>query len=122
METKIVLNIVLKGATRIKQPLPEIIKWGITKQDIDHKYKGKDKNKVVKKGKFVHYNYDIKPATLHVNICLEAYKYFVSNEFPTFSNRKIWSQLPAKERLEAHLQNICDHHKGISYTYEILKD
>lgn len=122
METKIVLNIVLKGATMVKRETPDIIKWELTKKDIDSKYKGNDKNKVVKKGKRVHYTYDIKPATLHTNISLDAYNYFVSDEFPAFSNRKVWSQLSSKARLEAHLQHLCDHHRGISYTYEILKD
>lgn len=122
METKIVVNIELKGSTRVKRETPDVIKWELTKKDIDSKYKGNDKNKVVKKGKRIHYNYDVKPATLHTNICLDAYKYWVSDECPSFSNKKVWNRLSSKERIEAHLQHLCDHHRGISYTYEILRD
>lgn len=123
METKVVLNIVLKGATRVRRDTPDIIKWEITKKEVSKQYNGKDKNKVVEKGKFKYYDYDIIPAVLHTNLCKEAYEYFTGDEYPSWIHKaKYWKRMNTIQRLETHLDRLCKHHNGVSFTYEILED
>ena len=51
-----------------------------------------------------------------------AYEYFKSEECPFFIKSFIWSKLSTKERIEAHLKMIVKDLKGLTYSYEILKD
>ena len=52
----------------------------------------------------------------------EAYYYMTGNEVPEFSNAKEWKRLSKKQKLEAHLQRICENMNGISYTYTVFPD
>ena len=53
---------------------------------------------------------------------VEAFNYMTSNECPYWSTPKDWNKMKPKERLEAHLQRTCEHHRGKSFTYFILED
>lgn len=62
------------------------------------------------------------PATQSINITKEAYDYFISKENPYFISNRLWSKMSKKERLKAHLDNICESLNGISYTYKVFDD
>ena len=121
---KISLTIELEGSTLVRKSEPEIVKYSITKRDLEpnKKWKSKDGLKVVRKGTFKHYPLITKPASHHINICVEAYKYMTSNECPYWAKPKVWAMMSETQRLEAHLQKICEHVGGKSFTYEVLGD
>lgn len=121
---KISLTINLEGSTLVRKSEPEVIKYTVTERDLNpnKKWKGKDGLKVVKRGSFNHFSYETKPASQHINMTEEAYRYMVSSDCPYWSKPKVWNSLSAKERLESHLQRVCEHCNGTSYTYEILED
>lgn len=121
--TKILLTIELEGGTLVKGE-PQVKEYVLTKNDFmfKKKLKGKEGNKIVKKGKYIHYDYTTKPAFQHINMSRDAYLYFISNECPEWSIPKIWSKLTPKERLEIHLLRTCQHFRGKSFSYEILDD
>lgn len=120
---KVSLNIQLNGSTRVRDDRFEWINWEIKKKDLSNNVKNNEGNKVVKRGRFQHYNYTTKPAVLHTNITLEAYNYMTSNECPSWIHKfKDWKKMTPVQRLESHLNRICQHHNGVSFTYEILED
>ena len=120
-QIKIILNIELKGATMIREDRYEWIHYDVKKKDYN--VKGKEGLKSVNKGRVKHYNYIVKPATLHVNLTLEAYNYMISPECPSWVHKvKDWKKMTPVQRLENHLNRICQHHNGISFTYQILED
>ena len=121
---KISLTIELEGSTLVRKSEPEIIKCILTKRDFEpnKKWKGKDGLKIVRNARFKHYSLIAKPASHHINICVEAYKYMTSNECPCWAKPKIWAIMSETQRLEAHLQKICEHVGGKSFTYEVLED
>lgn len=125
METqiKVILNVELKGATRVRDDRYEWINYEIKKKDISNNVIKSEANSIVKKGRMRHYNYNVKPATLHVNICKEAYDYMTSNDCPSWVHKaKEWKKMDTNQRLENHLNRLCQHHNGVSFTYEILED
>lgn len=121
---KISLTINLEGSTLVRKSEPEVIKWVITAKDLHPLKKWKDKEgfKIVRKGKATYYPCTIKPASQHINISEESYKYMISSECPYWSKPKVWNNLSEKERLEAHLQRTAESLGGKSYTYVILED
>lgn len=121
---KISLTIELEGSTLVRKSEPEIIKCILTKRDFEpnKKWKGKDGLKVVRNVRFKHYPLIAKTASHHINICAEAYRYMTSNECPYWAKPKIWAMMSETQRLEAHLQRICEHVGGKSFTYEVLGD
>ena len=121
---KISLTIELEGSTLVRKSEPEIVKYSITKRDLEpnKKWKSKDGLKVVRKGTFKHHSLIAKPASHHINICVEAYRYMTSNECPYWAKPKVWTMMSETQRLEAHLQKICEHVGGKSFTYEVLGD
>lgn len=121
---KISLTIELEGSTLVRKSEPEIIKCILTKRDFEpnKKWKGKDGLKIVRNARFKHYPLITKPASHHINICTEAYRYMTSNECPYWAKPKIWAMMSETQRLEAHLQRICEHVGGKSFTYEVLED
>lgn len=121
---KISLTIELEGSTLVRKSEPEIIKYSVTKRDLEpnKKWKSKDGLKVVRKGVFKHYPLIAKPASHHINICAEAYRYMTSNECPYWAKPKVWAMMSETQRLEAHLQKTCEHVGGKSFTYEVLGD
>ena len=121
---KISLTIELEGSTLVRKSEPEIIKYSVTKRDLEpnKKWKGKDGLKIVRNTKFKHYPLIAKPASHHINICVEADRYMTSNECPYWAKPKVWAIMSETQRLEAHLQRICEHVGGKSFTYEVLGD
>ena len=121
---KISLTIELEGSTLVRKSEPEIIKYSVTKRDLEpnKKWRGKDGLKVVKNGKYKSYPLIAKPASQHINMGIEAYEYMTSNECPYWAKPKVWAIMNETQRLEAHLQRICEHVGGKSFTYEVLED
>ena len=121
---KISLTIELEGSTLVRKSEPEIIKCILTKRDLEpnKKWKGKDGLKIVRNTRFKHYSLIAKPASQHINISVEAYRYMTSNECPYWAKPKIWAMMSETQRLEAHLQKTCEHVGGKSFTYEVLGD
>ena len=81
---KISLTIELEGSTLVRKSEPEIIKYSVTKRDLEpnKKWKGKDGLKIVRNARFKHYSLIAKPVNQHINISVEAYRYMTSNEWP----------------------------------------
>lgn len=122
--TKISLTINLEGSTLIRKSEPEIIKYSVTKRNLNSnkKWKGKEGLEVVRKGVQKHYSFEVKPASQHINLTEEAYNYMISNECPYWAKPKVWNSLSKKKRLEAHLQNITESLGGKSYIYVIFEE
>lgn len=122
--TKISLTINLEGSTLVRKSEPEVIKYTVTAKDIEpsKKWRGKDGLEVVSKGTHKHYSLEAKPASQHINMTEEAYKYMISSECPYWSKPKVWNNLSEKERLEAHLQRTAESLGGKSYSYVIFED
>lgn len=123
-EAKISLTIQLEGSTLVRKSEPEVINYTLTQRVVkpSKKHKGKDGFNVVKKGNFKFYPLVAKPASLHVMLGVDAYNYMISQECPHWQKPKVWSKMSLEERLKAHLQRICEHHKGKSFTYIVLED
>lgn len=121
---KISLTIKLEGSTLVRKSEPEIIKYSVTKRDLESnkKWRGKDGLEVVRKGTVKHYPLIAKPAFQHINMNVEAYEYMTSNECPSWAKPKVWAAMSKTQRLEAHLQRTCEHVGGKSFTYEVLED
>ena len=121
---KISLTIELEGSTLVRKSEPEIIKYSVTKRDLESnkKWKGKDGLEVVRKGTVKHYPLIAKPAFQHINMNVEAYEYMTSDECPSWAKPKVWATMSKTQRLEAHLQRTCEHVGGKSFTYEVLGD
>lgn len=60
------------------------------------------------------------PAIQTMSYTYEAYKYWISNEAPSFSNPKEWKKKSKKERIEAHLKELGDMIQGTLISYEIF--
>lgn len=122
--TKISLTIELEGSTLVRRSEPEIIKYSVTKRDLEpnKKWRGKDGLKVVKRGTYKNYPLIAKPASQHINMSVEAYEYMISGERPSWVKPNIWAAMNTTQRLEAHLQRTCEHVGGKSFTYEVLGD
>ena len=61
-----------------------------------------------------------RPARQSLNLSMDAYNYMVSDEAPYFVKARDWKRLTKKQRLEAHLNRICQELGGVSYTYAVL--
>lgn len=121
---KVLLAINLEGGTLVRKSEPEVIKYTITKRDLDphKKWRGKDGLEVVRKGEYKRYPLVAKPATQRINMNVDAYNYMTSSECPYWAKPKVWAIMSKTQRLEAHLQRVCEHMRGTSFTYEVLED
>lgn len=122
---KISLTVVLEGSVLVrKNENREVITYSLNERDLNpnKKWKGKDGLEVVKKGRRFHTPLVAKPATQHLNISVDSYKHMMSSEVPYWAKAKDWINSSPIQRLEAHLQRICEHFNGISYSYELLDD
>ena len=64
-----------------------------------------------------------KPATQSLNMSKEAYEYMTSKDScPPSIKQFVWTQMKPVQRLEAHLDLICKHLRGIYYTYKVFDD
>lgn len=58
----------------------------------------------------------------HINISSIVYEDMISKRPPTGMKQSAWNKLTPKERLEYHLQQICDDLHGLSFTYDLLPE
>lgn len=97
------------------------VKWSITKRDLDSKYHGKDAFKPIRKGHIDIPEFEEVSCQQTIKLTQDAYNYMTSSEQPYWFKGS-WKLMTKKQRLEAHLQRICDDRRGTSYTYSILED
>lgn len=97
------------------------VKWSITKRDLDSKYHGKDAFKPVRKGHIDISDFEEVSCQQTIKLTQDAYDYMTSPEQPYWFKGP-WKLMTKKQRLEAHLQRICDDREGTSYTYSILEN
>ena len=122
-QVKVLLTINgIEGATlhsRGKSKIPFIIR----KKDLYAKeYKGKDADKIIRRGVRRVMNLEAVPACKKINLTADAYDYMTSSERPEWYFKKDWGLLSPTQRLELHLQRTCEHNGGRSFTYSILED
>lgn len=61
--------------------------------------------------------------TQTISMCKEAYEYMTSKDScPPSIKQFVWAKMKPVQRLEAHLDLVCKHLKGISYTYKVFDD
>ena len=122
-QVKVLLTINgIEGATlhsRGKSKIPFVIR----KKDLYAKeYKGKDADKIIRRGVRRVMNLEAVPACKKINLTVDAYDYMTSSERPEWYFKKDWVLLNPTQRLELHLQRTCEHNGGKSFTYSILED
>lgn len=62
-------------------------------------------------------------ATQAISMCKEAYEYMTSKDScPPSIKQFVWAKMKPVQRLKAHLDLVCKHLKGISYTYKVFDD
>lgn len=62
-------------------------------------------------------------ATQSLSMCKEAYEYMTSKDgCPPHIKQFVWAKMKPAQRLEAHLDLVCKHLKGVSYTYKVFDD
>lgn len=97
------------------------VKWSITKKDLDPKYHSKDAFKPIRKGHTDIPDFEEVSCQQTIKLTQDAYDYMTSPEQPYWFKGN-WKLMTKKQRLEVHLQRICDDRRGTSYTYSILED
>ncbi len=97
------------------------VKWSITKKDLDSKYHGKDAFKPIRKGHVDIPEFEEVSCQQTIKLTQDAYDYMTSPEQPYWFKGP-WKLMTKKQRLEAHLQRICDDRGGTSFIYSILED
>nr|DAL05006.1 MAG TPA: hypothetical protein [Crassvirales sp.] len=97
------------------------VKWSITKKNLDSKYHGKDAFKPIRKGHVDIPDFEEVSCQQTIKLTQDAYDYMTSPEQPYWFKGP-WKLMTKKQRLEAHLQRICDDRGGTSYIYSILED
>ena len=97
------------------------VKWSITKKNLDSKYHGKDAFKPIREGHVDIPDFEEVSCQQTIKLTQDAYDYMTSPEQPYWFKGP-WKLMTKKQRLEAHLQRICDDRGGTSYIYSILED
>lgn len=97
------------------------VKWSITKKDLDSKYHGKDAFKPIRRGHVDIPEFEKVFCQQTIKLTQDAYDYMTSPEQPYWFKGP-WKLMTKKQRLEAHLQRICDDRGGTNYIYSILED
>lgn len=101
---KIYLTINLEGSVLIRQDKPDFIKSEIN-------------------GIQRHFPKVCKPASKTINLCEDAYDYFISDEVPHFcKSKRDWMRLSRKQRVHAHCKRICENEGGKDFEFTILED
>ena len=122
-QPKVLLTIEgIEGATLHSKGIKKI-KFIIRKKDLYSKlYTGKDADKIVRVGTRKIEDFEVVPCKKSIKLSYDAYEYMTSKESPEWYFKKDWPRLSATNRLELHLQRICDANNGKSFTYSILED
>lgn len=121
-EIKVSISITLQGGVMLTQAEAEQLeknKVG-TGYDLTRiKVKGKKGNSDIinmRTRKF-------RTATQTISMYKEAYEYMTSKDScPPSIKQFVWTKMKPVQRLEAHLDLICKHLRGISYTYKVFDD
>lgn len=122
-DPKILLTVVLEGGA-LHRVVSEPRKWYLTKKDLNpsRKFKEGEGNKIVKSGRYRSYTLEAADCNLKTTLTKDAYDYMVAPTPPDwYFNKKAWGRMNAKERLEVHLNRICQSHRGKSFTYQIIE-
>ena len=62
-------------------------------------------------------------ATQTISMYKEAYEYMTSKDScPISIKQYVWAKMKPVQRLEVHLNLVCKHLGGISYTYKVFDD
>lgn len=131
MEVKVNLSIVLSGSTMFTQKEIDNLEKDEQRNHYDYNTMVIEDKIYNKKGKLVRkqpirlnfFTRKSKSATQSVNLSKEAYYSMTSvKEVPYFSNEYKWKNMSKIQRLEAHLQRICDDLGGLSYSYKVFED
>ena len=121
-QVKILLTINgIEGAT-LHRGNEEKFSTVIRIKDISKKHKTEDENRIVRKIKYKHSPLIVVPASKQIKLTLDAYEYMISNNIPEGYFKKNWQRLKPQEKLEYHLDIICKHNNGTSFSYSILED
>lgn len=83
-----------------------------------------DENKQHKKVPVTYFTRKGVPAKQVINLSEESYKYFTSTEVPYdyYSKSHTWENLSKKQRLEWHLNTICEDMGGKMDSYVVFND
>lgn len=62
-------------------------------------------------------------ATQSLSMYKEAYEYMTSKDScPPNIKQSVWAKMKPIQRLEVHLDLVCKHLRGVSYTYKVFDD
>lgn len=116
-ETKVNLSIILKGRVMYSEQEAKAQNAYDTFSMQVSEAKGKNKETITVSTR------QLKPIKQSINLSTEAYNHMISGkEVPFFIKEKHWKALNPKQRLEMHLDRICQQLNGVSYTYNVLED
>lgn len=114
---KVSLTITLPGSVMISQQEAE----NKPNECLNHQSIVVSDNKSAERINF--YTRKCVTASQHINISKESFDYMTSKrEVPYWDTPRNWSARSIKGRLESHLEKMCLHLGGISFTYEILSE
>ena len=131
MEVKVNLSIVLPGSTMFTQKEIDNLEKDEQRNHYDYNTIVVEDKIYNKKGKLVRkqpvrlnfFTRRSRPASQSINLSKEAYYSMINvMEVPYFSNEYKWKNMSKTQRLEAHLQRICDSLGGLSYSYKVFDD
>lgn len=119
------VNIVLPGRTRFTQAEAKQLEkenegsgYDITvvKADIPKKQFIKKKTYIIKTPKY-------RTVTQTINMYEDSFDYMTGvDSCPEGTNLGLWKRMRKKQRLETHLQRLCDSLGGLSYTYKVFDE
>lgn len=118
---KILLTINLEGGSLIRQA-EEDFTFTCKKKNLTFKKLSPKEGEKLITVKFKHRPLIVKQASKKIKITQEAYDNFISTKCPEFFKIKDWKKLKENERLNIHLNRICQHNNGINFSYELLND
>lgn len=121
-EIKVSVSITLQGGVMLTQAEAEQLEknkvgtgYDLTRIKVEDK-KGNADVINVRTRKF-------RTAAQTISMCKEAYEYMTSKDScPPSIKQFVWAKMKPVQRLEAHLDLVCKHLKGISYTYKVFDD
>jgi hypothetical protein len=120
-DIKISLTIELEGRTLVRKSKEETITVISKVIPAKKNKRGKELEERVKKINITHKPLMTKPAKLHIKLNTDAYYYMIKTK-PIKIKHSVWNKMKENERLEIHLKDICDSHKGKSFKYFVLEE
>ena len=101
-QVKVLLTIQGIPGGIIKPVKREVKRWTLTKAECSSYYNGKDKNKVIKAGKYTAITYEVIPCSQSIKLTYDAYEYMTSGERPEWFKGP-WKKMSKEQRLVAYL-------------------